>query len=120
MGSRRKDRELHWREILGRQSASGLSVAAFCRQESVSAPSFYSWKRKLNQRDAPSRKRGSRTANSPQETRAVHLVPVRIESKSSSPIRIFLPQGVSLETNGEIGESALASLLRALREAHGC
>lgn len=120
MGSRRKDRELHWRGMLERQAASGLSVTAFCRQESVSAPSFYSWKRKLNQGDAASARCGANTARSLRHTQGVHLVPVQIESKSSSPVRILLPHGVSVETTGEIGESALVSLLRAIRESHGC
>lgn len=36
-----------WQERLGRQRASGLSIAEFCRQEGVSAGAFYTWKRRL-------------------------------------------------------------------------
>ena len=36
-----------WREVIERQRASGLSVAAFCRDQGVAASSFFAWKRKL-------------------------------------------------------------------------
>lgn len=36
-----------WLDLLRRQRASGLSVAAFCRRDGVAASSFFAWKRKL-------------------------------------------------------------------------
>jgi hypothetical protein len=36
-----------WGEIIRRQSASGLSVAEFCRRQRVPASSFFLWKRRL-------------------------------------------------------------------------
>ncbi len=36
-----------WRDLVERQRASGLSVAAFCRRDGVAASSFFAWKRKL-------------------------------------------------------------------------
>src|SRR5687767_3547021 len=36
-----------WREIIERQQASGLSIAAFCRDDGVPASSFFAWKRRL-------------------------------------------------------------------------
>ena len=33
-----------WRQRIQRQSASGLSIAAFCRREGISARLFYAWK----------------------------------------------------------------------------
>jgi hypothetical protein len=36
-----------WREILRRQRASGLPVAAFCRQTGVAVSSFYYWRRRV-------------------------------------------------------------------------
>ena len=46
-----------WQLALDRQRSSGLSVAAFCRQESLSDKTFYLWRRKLlaEQRDQPTR-----------------------------------------------------------------
>lgn len=39
-----------WRRRIGRQRASGLSVAAFCRKEGLSQAAFHRWKRKLRPR----------------------------------------------------------------------
>jgi len=37
-------REMAWRDRLTRHAASGLGVAAFCDDESVSTASFYRWR----------------------------------------------------------------------------
>ncbi len=34
-----------WQELIGRQTGSGLSVADFCRRESISTASSYRWRR---------------------------------------------------------------------------
>jgi transposase-like protein len=36
-----------WRTIISEQPASGLSIAAYCRQRRVPEASFYAWRRKL-------------------------------------------------------------------------
>jgi hypothetical protein len=55
--SRPKDPNLEhaWRQRLQRQSASGLSIAAFCAREGVSCASFHAWKRTLGARSLPAR-----------------------------------------------------------------
>lgn len=40
-------RESEWRDHLARHATSGKSVAAFCRSESLSEGSFYTWRRRL-------------------------------------------------------------------------
>jgi transposase-like protein len=118
VGRRRSDRERYWRGVLQRQGESGLSVADYCRQESVSAPSLYAWRRKLRERDA-----GAQRVD-PQDGEAIpraQLLPVRIEAETTSaPVRIFLPQGVSLDVPGSLDRRALVELLGALREAQLC
>ena len=47
MGRTTTAAEGKWREMLDRQRASGLSVAAFCRRHGVCAASLYAWKRRL-------------------------------------------------------------------------
>lgn len=120
MGQSSKDRELHWRGLIDRQAASGQSIATFCRHASVSAPSFYFWKRKLKQRDALAATRQKPDTKGSRELPGVQIVPVHIESRSSSPIRILLPHGVSVEVAPELAAYTVASLLRAVREAHAC
>lgn len=45
-------KEAGWRDAIGRQAKSGLSVREFCRQNRLSEPSFYERKRTYRQRDA--------------------------------------------------------------------
>jgi len=42
-----KDQLLMWKDRIVRQRNSGLGVAEFCRQESVSVANFYRWKGQL-------------------------------------------------------------------------
>ena len=45
--SRRRRSPEEWREILGRQAESNLSVEKFCRRESISVNVFRRWRTKL-------------------------------------------------------------------------
>ena len=40
-------KEATWRDHLARHAASGKSIAAFCRDEAISAGNFYAWRSKL-------------------------------------------------------------------------
>ncbi|HVA19163.1 MAG TPA: hypothetical protein VMU55_03215 [Solirubrobacteraceae bacterium] len=42
-----------WRELVARQTRSGLSVQAFCRQERLNPWTFYGWRSRLRARTAP-------------------------------------------------------------------
>jgi hypothetical protein len=54
-------RESTWQDRLARYVASGRSVVAFCRDESISVASFYGWRHRLSARD------GAPAAASPAE-----------------------------------------------------
>jgi hypothetical protein len=45
-------KEQHWRRLIEEWRVSGLTVRAFCARRAVSEPSFYAWRRELQQRDA--------------------------------------------------------------------
>jgi len=53
MAHARRDlaKEGWWREVIARHVASGLSVRAFCRQESLAESAFHSWRRTIAARD---------------------------------------------------------------------
>jgi hypothetical protein len=38
-----------WKTLLERQAASGQSIEAFCRGESITTASFYRWRKQLSQ-----------------------------------------------------------------------
>lgn len=119
MGGRRKDRDLHWRGVLQRHSESGLNVASFCRQESLSPPSFYAWRRKLRERDSEAQQANSSAEAAP--VSAAQLLPVRIETNGSrAMVRVLLPQGMAIDAPSSMDHTALAGLVRMLREAAEC
>jgi len=45
-------KEQQWRRWIQQWQASGLSVAAFCARHALALPSFYAWRRRLQQREA--------------------------------------------------------------------
>jgi transposase-like protein len=45
------EKEAYWRGQLERQSPSGLSIRRWCRENGVSEPAYYVWRRKLQNRD---------------------------------------------------------------------
>ena len=52
--SQRPGRE-EWRRIVDGQQASGLTVAAYCRDRGIKDSAFYAWKRRLRSPARPSR-----------------------------------------------------------------
>lgn len=45
-------KEAFWRDAIRRQATSGLPVREFCRRHRLNEPSFYGWRRTLQERDA--------------------------------------------------------------------
>jgi hypothetical protein len=122
-----------WRARVARQSSSGLTIAAYCRQERVSQPSFYFWKRRLSgetpARVAPSRAKKRRhprksqgawapfrtasAAQRPQVSPAAHEAFVQIPlpvARGSAWIEFSLPDGTVIR----LPEQNLAALERIL------
>ena len=50
--ARDERKEQQWRRRIAEWRASGLSVRAFCARRGLATPSFYAWRRALEQRDA--------------------------------------------------------------------
>jgi transposase-like protein len=50
--SDQQDRRAFWELAMGEQKSSGLSVRAFCRREGLGEASFYSWRRRLSERES--------------------------------------------------------------------
>lgn len=46
------DKESYWRWHVDMQAAGGLSVRAYCGQHGLSEPTFYAWRRKIQDRDS--------------------------------------------------------------------
>ncbi len=50
--ARDERKEQQWRRRIAEWRASGLSVRAFCARRRLATPSFYAWRRAIEQRDA--------------------------------------------------------------------
>jgi len=132
-----------WTERLARFEQSGQTVAQFCRQEGVSQPSFYQWRKKLDwpavptqrqiavaasSRNAGTSRRGSATDGSPPSPfRPVQWMPP-VESAICLTVR--LSGGVELALGdhlpmvelvvGKVLEHAAANQLASKSEGPTC
>jgi hypothetical protein len=92
-----------WVERLQRFARSGLSVPDFCAAEGVSAPSFYSWRRRLvGTTPAPA-------AEAPEP----RLLPVRLPAPAQA-LEIALPGGAVVRVPPGADLDSLRALLRVL------
>jgi len=83
--------------LLGRYHQSGMSVAAFCRQEGVAESVVYRWLR---------RERSKKPA--------VKLVEVKSAPAVLGPFRVVLPGGYQIEVPANFDEHGLRRLVGAL------
>lgn len=101
-------KEQHWRRWIDHWQRSGLSVRAFCDCHQLAVPSFYAWRRTLQQRDA-----------------AAHaFVPVRVlpdpHAERSADFELVLPGGRRLRIPAGFDPAALRQVLAVLEEAPPC
>jgi transposase-like protein len=88
------DKVAVWQGRLRRFAASGSSITAFCRQEGVSAPSFYLWRKRLAKNNGPRCEPKTPAARQP-------FVPVHLTGTTVPPIVIRLPNGVRVRLPGD-------------------
>lgn len=88
-----------WRERLQAQQASGLSVAAWCKQAGVSAWSVYAWRKRLSPPPA-----------------AAKLISVPVVGMTSGPmLEMQTPSGYVLRLSSAEQVSWLPAILAAVR-----
>ena len=101
---RRANREQFWRDLIRQQRQSGQSIQAFCESQGVSSPSFYSWRKRLNESN------GRPTTQ---------FVPVQIEQKTALPayqwrIEVRLTNGTCVRVEPGFDPQALQDVLTVL------
>ena len=100
-------KEQHWRRLIQLWNNSGLSVRDFCARHRITQPSFYAWRRELQQRDA-----------------ATAFVPVQVVTDDqpafSTPIEILLAGGRSVRITPGFDPATLRQLLAVLQEVPAC
>jgi hypothetical protein len=108
-----------WRGMMEEQRRGGLSIRAFCRKNAVSEPSFYAWRKRLQERDA------ERVVNAGGNGR---LIPVEVigltgenATRSSGdvkePLEICTPGGFTLRFGHDAMPDTIARLLDVIAQA---
>ena len=121
MPRRKQEREAYWRNVLTRQSKSGLSVAGFCRQESIAQASFYWWRRLIRERDdALADKATNGRSDFGEGPKVPSFVPVHVEEVPDigehQPIRIRWPGGVGIDVPALTATRDITAVLQSLRD----
>jgi hypothetical protein len=138
VGRRYAERWRSWREMIRRQADSGLSVAAFCREQQVAPASFFAWRKKLAKADqqAESQAPGQDASGSP-ESRAnalperdvkvshaarAQFVPIELSpgTLSSANFEIVHPDGYRVVVPARFEAESLREILLVLKEVASC
>jgi len=94
-----------------RWQQSQLSVRAYCARQQLSEPSFYAWKRTLQQRGLL-----PKAANANSHTPI--FVPVSLPQSNpiAAPLELVLPTGLTVRVAAGFDADTLRQLLALLRE----
>ena len=101
----------HWRRLIERWRHSERSVRDFCEHNGIAIPSFYAWRRRLQQ-DAP-------LADVSQPSEAVTFLPVHVQPEPSDQqthLELVLANGRCLRIPPRFDANALRALLAVLEE----
>lgn len=100
---KRQGKVEHWQNVVGRQAASGISVAGFCRREDIPAWKFHYWKKRLSEEhDA---------AEVPK------FQEVRMADVIDEPAELVFPNGLILRIPPGFDEGRLGRLVNAIGAA---
>lgn len=111
--------EAVWCERLARFGESKLTVKEFCRQEGVSDPSLYQWRKRL-EKDPPGSKHRRRIGGrSAKAEKSQSFVPVRVSSVGDLSNSVFgsivaeveFPNGVRIRVPATHAEALRVALL---------
>ena len=100
-----------WTERFERFRSSQVTVAEFCRRESVSVATFYRWKEQLNL-EPDSRRPGKRSNRS-----NAKFVPVIVQATSPTPKLSFAGRGFN-RSSIAAGQRATCQLGRSRHRSH--
>ena len=106
-------RERRWRGHLRAWLTSGLSQAAYCRREGLTANDFSWWKREIARRDRVATSATSATSATP----AFVPVSVTLPRSAAYAFELLLRDGRALRFDGRVDPAALGAVVRELEAA---
>jgi hypothetical protein len=100
-------KEAYWRGVLKAYRGSGLTVRAYCRKAKISEPSFFAWRKKIEQRDA--NRRSGPT-----------LIPVEVVGPAQAALlEVVTPNGFTLRVRPDIDPQHLSVVLATVSSCGG-
>jgi len=97
------ERRKFWSELIARHKQSGKSVEAFCQENGVGSPLFYTWRKRLAEKSQPV---GFALVETP-----------ALRAKRGEPVELILSSGERLHIGPGVDAATLRLVLSALREA---
>jgi transposase len=107
-----EDQEQFWRMAIETWQSSGLSIRQFCKQEGLSEPQFYVWRKKL----ADCCIEPTDQDSSGQET----FIEVALPKNSDSAIEVLLTSGNMVRIPCGADSATLSNVMSALHAAGLC
>ena len=124
------EQQQFWQMAVETWRCSGLSVRKFCKQEGLSEPSFYAWRRKLASGNEADSKSDRRRANKGTEKKAPfpgnnipsndEFICVSVPQETSAAIELVLVTGNKLRINSSADSKTLVNVLTAIKQAGLC
>ena len=106
------DQRQFWQMVLETFKSSGLSVRQFCKQEGLSEPSFYSWRKRLSAHQNPD------THKEPPQSDS--FIQVSIPPVKSGALELILASGHTLRIPSDIDREFLTGVLSSVKQAKLC
>ncbi len=106
------DQEQFWRMAIETWQSSGLSIRQFCKNEGLSEPHFYQWRKKLN---------GSGLGSEHQDlTESPAFIEVAIPKDNHIAVELLLTSGNTVRIHSGIDTATLNTVLLSLHQAGLC
>lgn len=109
----KNDQRQFWQMVLETFQSSGLSIRQFCRQEGLSAASFYSWRKRLTKADEP---KADTEKASPSES----FIQVTLPTDKPGGLELVLTSGNILKISVGTDRKTLTDVLSILQQAQLC
>jgi len=124
------EQQQFWQMAVETWRCSGLSVRKFCKQEGLSEPSFYAWRRKLTDGLEVDSKPNRKRANNQSGKKALppgnnaqlneEFIRVSVPQETSAAIELVLITGNKLRINSSADSKTLVNVLTAIKQAGLC
>jgi hypothetical protein len=128
---RDRDKERYWRQVLRQWQRSGQGVRAYCIEYGLSEPSFYAWRRTIQQRNRQAERRLRPRPQQARDRTGTHgwhgypaaglpaFVPVTIAAPAPA-LEVLLRAGHIVRVPAGFDAATLRQLLTVLDEGPPC